>query len=125
MGTRTRGAAVAALALAVTGTALAADPPFPMTGRLYDTVENGWTTYECDPPEHGLLTCRFTQIKVMRQTTDAEAAKQKATLPAQIAKEFEADKSGEQWKQVCEMAPDLAAMANRKPRQEPARKPSA
>lgn len=100
------GAAVALLVLAMLDTALAADPPFPVAGRLYDTVENGWTNYECDPPEGGLLTCRFTQIKVMRQTSGEDAVKQKAVMAAEITKGV----SAEQWKDSCSLAPDLSAI---------------
>lgn len=104
MGTKTLGAAAAVLALAIPGTALAADPPFPLLGKVHDTVENGWMTYDCDLPEGGLLTCRFTQIKIMRQTSTEDAAKKKATLAADITDGV----STEEWSALCELAAQLS-----------------
>lgn len=120
MGTRTRRAAVAALALAVSGTALAADPPYPMGGRVYNTVENGWLTYECTPPENGLLTCSFVQTSIRQKTNAEEAAKQLAIAtdgwPKSLAAEYGTTVSAlydsPKWKEQCAMADSALQMVD-------------
>jgi len=122
MGIRTRGAAVAVLALAITGTALAADPPFPLAGRVYNTVENGWLTYECTPPEKGLLTCSFVQTSFRQKVKPDEASKRLAEdtkdMPGGAAKEFQTAPAGiydsKGWKELCGMANKIPAILDGK-----------
>lgn len=122
MGTRTRGAAVAVLSLAVSGAALAADPPYPTSGRVHNTVENGWLTYECVPPERGLLTCSFVQTSFRQKTTPDEAAKRLAEdtkdLAAITAKEYKTTEAGiydsSQWKELCSAAQQIERLLDGK-----------
>lgn len=57
---------LAGLLLPVAFGAVAAGPPHPFTGRVFNTVDKGWLNYECQLPVNGLMTCEFTQVSVRR-----------------------------------------------------------
>lgn len=118
MSITTRELTAAALALAVSGAALAAEPPYPMSGRVYNTIENGWLTYECTPPERGLLTCAFVQTSFRQQLKPDEAAKrlteETKDLAASLAKDYKTTPAGiydnPQWKELCGLAEKILAI---------------
>lgn len=122
MGTRIRGGAAAALSLAVSGAVLAAEPPYPMSGRVYNTVENGWLTYECTPPERGLLTCSFVQTSFRQQLKPDEAAErlteETKDLAASLAKNYKTTTAGiydsPQWKELCALVEKIPAILDGK-----------
>ncbi|MEA9482724.1 hypothetical protein VC290_20785, partial [Xanthomonas campestris] len=92
--------------------AIAEEPPHPFGGRMYNTVENGWLTYECMPPEAGVLACDFVQTRIRQKLSASDAAKRLAKetqgWPEALAKEMKTTperlyESGD-WKGLCDMA---------------------
>jgi len=118
MSTRKRQSVLTALALVASSTALAADLPYPTFGQVHNTVENGWLTYECTPPEHGLLTCSFVQTSIRQALSEIEAAKRLAEetndLADSLAKDYKTTPTriydSPQWKELCNMASQMAAI---------------
>lgn len=111
----TFGAVATALALATPGTALAADPPFPTAGRVHNTVENGWLSYDCDPPKNGLLTCTFVQTSFRQKTKASEAAERLSEetkdMAASLASEYNVPQASiydsPRWKELCSAAKQI------------------
>lgn len=100
--------------------AMAKEPPYSLGGRVYNTVENGWLTYECSPPERDLLTCDFVQISIRQRLSAADAAKRLAKetqdWPDALAKEMKTTPEkiyeSSDWKGLCDMAQQgLAALS--------------
>ncbi len=118
MSTRMRNTVFAALSLATSSATLAAEPPYPTIGQVHNTVENGWLTYECTPPEHGLLTCSFVQTSIRQALSEIEAAKRLAEetndLAGSLAKDYKTTPTriydSPQWKELCNMASQMAAI---------------
>lgn len=94
---------------------LAADLPFPSSGRVYNTVESGWLSYDCSAPQNGLLTCTFVQTGVRQQLKPDDArkrlSKETAGLEASLAKEYKSTPGrmfdSPEWKELCAMSSDV------------------
>lgn len=101
----------------------AADLPFPTAGRVYNTVESGWLSYDCSPPTNGLLTCSFVQTGIRQKIKPDEASrkfgKEAAELEASLAKNYKDSPGGmfdtSEWKELCAMTVDIASVLQGKP----------
>ncbi|WP_313207295.1 hypothetical protein [Stenotrophomonas sp.] len=94
---------------------LAADLPFPTSGRVYNTAESGWLSYDCSAPKNGLMTCSFVQTGVRQQLKPDEArkrfSKEAADLEASLAKDYKGAPGrmfdSPEWKELCTMSTDI------------------
>ena len=118
-----RGVYASMLVLGVaSGQAHSAEIPIPTSGMVYNTVDNGWLTYECDPPTQGLLTCSFVQTSIRQQLkpadTQARLTRETADLAASLAKDYGTRPAGiydsAKWQELCALSGQVTDLANGK-----------